>query len=111
MTPQGYSFKTTLSWYGLRARLKELGHGTWDERDNDTYGTYITGKLWGVQMRIWDGHGGGSELGTYDPKGYLLLDYARSALDKVSYEQDEKIRTKLLPKLDIVEWKPDERND
>jgi hypothetical protein len=109
--PSGYSFKTALTFEQLRERLATLGHGDWQERDSDIYGTYLTGKLWGVRMRIYDGQGMVSELGTYDAGGYMLLDYARSAIDQISDAHDRRIRDELLPALDVTHWKPDERND
>ena len=109
--PSGYSFKSSLTFEEIRARLAELGHGDWEERESDIYGTYIHGELWGVRMRIYDGVGCMSELGTYNPNGYMLLDYGRRAIDKISEGHDRRIRTELLTKLDIIEWKPDERND
>ena len=39
--PTGYSFKSALTFEQIRARLAELGHGTWEVRDSDTYGTYL----------------------------------------------------------------------
>ena len=111
MPPSGYSFKSKLTFAQIRARLAELGHGEWEERDNDTYGTYIRGDVWGVKMRIYDGEGGGSEIGIYNPQGYMLLDYARSAIDKISDAHDARIRKELLPELDVIELKPDDRND
>src|SRR5262245_66565970 len=100
MAPTGYAFKSALTFAQIRERLAYLGHGEWDERDNDTYGTYLWGRLWGVPMRIWDGQGGGSEIGTYDPQGFMLLDYARAALDKISDAHDARIRAEPLPALD-----------
>ena len=41
----------------------------------------------------------------------MLLDYGRWAIDKISEDHDRRIRTELLTKLDVIEWKPDERND
>ncbi len=109
--PCGYAFRSVLAFEQLRDRLAQLGHGEWQERDNDVYGTYIAGALWGVRMRIWDGIGCQSEYGTYDPGGYMLLDYARSALELVSDAHDRRIREELLPALEVTEWKPEDRND
>src|SRR5262249_23477086 len=109
--PSGYAFKSTLTFEQIRERLAQLGHGEWDERDNDTYRTYIRGQPWGVTMRIYDGLGGGSEIGTYDPQGFMLLDYSLSALDQISDAHDARIRAELLPALEVTEWKPEDRND
>ena len=109
--PSGYSFKSALGFGQIRERLAQLGHGEWEERDSDIYGTYIRGQLWGVHMRIYDGVGCQSELGTYDAGGFMLLDYSRSSIDKISDAQDQRIRAELLPALEVTEWKPDDRND
>jgi hypothetical protein len=107
--PSGYSFKTTLSWIELQARLVQLGHGTWEERESAWYGDYLSGELWGSHMRIFDGQGGGNELGTYDPKGFLLIDYGKRG--EPTDEIDRRLREELFPALEVTEWKPDERND
>ena len=111
MAPSGYSFKSALTLEQICERLAQLGHGEWEERDSAIYGTYISGALWGVRMRIYDGVGCVSEVGVYAPGGFMLLDYARADIDKISDAHDRRIRTELLTKLDITEWKPDERND
>ncbi|HEX5063775.1 MAG TPA: hypothetical protein VFV99_30560 [Kofleriaceae bacterium] len=111
MPPSGYSFKSNLTFAQIRARLAELGHGTWEERESDIYGSYIRGQAFGVWMRIYDGVGCTSELGTYDPKGFMLLDYARRALADISAAHDKRVREELLPALDVTEWHEDEGND
>ena len=107
--PSGYSFKSALSFTEIQARLESLGHGVWEERDSAWYGTYISGTLWGVRMRIFDGEGQHSEAGKYDPRGFMLLDYSRSATP--TEEHDARIRDELFPALEVLESKPDERND
>ena len=107
--PSGYSFKSRLSFVEIRARLDELGHGVWNERESSWYGDYIAGSLWGARMRIFDGNGCGNEAGTYDPRGFMLLDYAHGA--KPTPDVDRRIREQLLPALDVIEWHEDERND
>jgi hypothetical protein len=107
--PSGFSFKSRLSFVEIRARVEELAHDRWTERESSWYGDYIAGTLWGVRLRIFDGAGGGNEAGTYDPRGYMLLDYARGS--QPTPEIDRRIRGELLPALDVVEWREDERND
>ena len=107
--PSGYSFRSRLTFAVIRQRLQALGHGEWEERESTWYGDYLSGSLWGVRMRIFDGQGAVSEAGSYDPKGFMLLDYARDAIP--SAEQDARIRTELFPQLEVIEWSPDERND
>ena len=106
-----YAFKSALSLFQIRDRLRELGHGEWQERDNDHYGDYIAGDLWGARMRIFSDGGGGSELGTYDPKGYMLIDYSRSGLDKANEAHNRRIREELFPSIEVIEWHPEDRND
>ena len=107
--PTGYSFKSRLSFTELTWRLDGLGHGRWDHGDSAWYGNYIRGELWGVRMRIFDGRGQANEGGTYDPGGYMLLDYARGA--QPTTEHDSRIRDELFPALEVTEYKRDERND
>jgi len=108
--PTGYRFKSRLTFAQIRARLNELGHGTWEERDSGIYGDYIRGELWGVRMRIFDGQGAVSDLGSYDPKGFLLLDYARHP-ETIEAAFDARLRDELLPALEATEIHADERND
>ena len=107
--PDGYSFRSQLTFEVIRQRLQALGHGEWQERESAWYGDYLSGSLWGVRMRIFDRQGTVSEAGSYDPKGFMLLDYARDS--KASAEQDVRIRTELFPQLEVIEWRLDERND
>ena len=109
--PAGYAFKLDTTTPALKAKLAALGHGVWEDWESTSYGDYIFGKLWGVTMRIFDGQGTVSELGTYDPEGYMLLDFARSARDQRSEELHHHIVDQLFPALGITEWKPDDGND
>jgi hypothetical protein len=107
--PTGYRFATGLGLGELRQRLRELGHGAWQERESSWYGDYVAGELWGVRRRIFDGEGAANEVGTYDPGGSFLLDYARGATPTA--EQDRRIREELLPSIGVADWTADERND
>jgi hypothetical protein len=107
--PTGFSFKSRLAFAEIRARVEQLGQDRWTERESSWYGDYIAGTLWGVGLRIFDGMGCVNEAGTYDPRGYMLLDYARGS--HPTPELDRRIRDELLPALDAVEWREDERND
>lgn len=107
--PSGYYFKSALAFAEIVERLKELGHGEWTEGESAWYGDYVRGSLWGVRMRIFDGHGGGNEFGVYDPRGYMLLDYSRS--ETPSDDHDARLRNELFPALEVHEWRADERND
>ena len=100
-----------MSMADLRAKLRELGHGEWQDWESNSYGDFIFGQLWGVRMRIFDGQGTQSELGTYDPQGHMLLDYGRGGGDQISEEHHIKIVDILFPALGITEWKPDDPND
>ena len=107
--PWAYSFKSQLTFEQIRARLAELGHGDWEERDSDVYGGYIRGHLWGVRMRIFDGKGSVSEFGSYSPRGFMLLDYAKRA--PAGPDHDARLRDELFAALAVTEWKPAEPND
>lgn len=107
--PTGYAFKSRLSFTEIRWRLDGLGQGRWEDGDSAWYGNYIRGQLWGVAMRIFDGRGQVNEAGSYDPGGYMLLDYARGV--RPTADHDERLRTELFPALEVIEYKPDERND
>ena len=110
--PHGYAFKLDTTMDALKDRLKALGHGEWIDWESNSYGDYITGYLWGRRMRIYDGQGTQSEFGTYDPEGYMLLDFARSEHGKpLDEEHHIKIVDILFPALGITEWKPDVGND
>ena len=109
--PAAYAFKLDLGLGELKAKLRALGHGEWQDWESNSYGDFIFGELWGVRMRIFDGQGTTSDFGTYDPKGHLLLDYGRYGSDKRTEEQHIKIVDILFPALGITEWKPDEPNE
>jgi hypothetical protein len=109
--PGGYAFKLDTTMNELKAKLAALGHGEWQDWESNSYGDYIFGYLWGVRMRIYDGQGTQSDFGTYDPGGYMLLDYARGEWDKRSEELHIRIVDILFPALGITEWKPDVGNE
>ena len=109
--PAGYAFKLALSMGELRAKLAALGHGVWQDWESNSYGDFIFGELWGVRMRIFDGQGTTSDFGTYDPNGYMLLDYGRYGSDNRSEEHHIRIVDILFPALGIAEWKPDDGNE
>jgi hypothetical protein len=109
--PAGYAFKLDTTMSELKAKLKKLGHGQWEDWESNSYGDYIFGELWGMHMRIFDGQGTQSDFGTYDPQGYMLLDYARGESMKRTEEHHIKIVDILFPALGITEWKPDDGND
>ena len=104
-----YAFNSERSLQAFRDQLRSLGHGEFLERESSWYGDYISGIVWGVNIRIFDGAGGGNEIATYDPKGFWLLDFGRG--EQPTEAQQARIRDELLPALGITDWKPDEGND
>jgi hypothetical protein len=100
-----------MSMEELKDKLRALGHGEWQDWETNMYGDLIFGHLWGVRMRIFDGQGTTSDWGTYDPKGYMLLDYGRGGSDKRTEEHHIQIVDILFPALGVTEWKPDDPND
>lgn len=109
--PAAYAFKLDTSLNELKAKLRALGHGEWQDWESNSYGDFIFGELWGLHMRIFDGQGTTSDFGTYDPQGHMLLDYGRYGSDKRTEEQHIKIVDILFPALGVTEWRPDDGND